>query len=186
MRTVNRFYTCYDCHDKLMLMATILSLFAKRVIGSRATFNSEHCAIHKHKINAKSRGDSGFELMKFRIEKETSNRIDFMKRIIKKILKNMKISSIADKSLSLSLFYSVTLIFSFKSIFYTLQNFSIKSKASVYRAREEKFPSEFPHPSGKLQKRSRFLRILSKVPFPINADLRRLATGFAGRNKDLD
>lgn len=97
----------------------------------------------------------------------------------------MKISSIADKSLSLSLFYSVTLIFSFKSVFYTLQNFSIKSKASVYRAREEKFPSEFPHPSGKLRKRSRFLRILSKV-FPINADLRRLATGFAGRNKDLD
>lgn len=40
--------------------------------------------------------------MKFRIEKETSNRIDFMKRIIKKILKNMKISSIADKYLSLS------------------------------------------------------------------------------------
>lgn len=53
-------------------MATILSLFAKRVIGSRATFNSEHCAIHKHKINAKSRGD-GLELMK----------IDFVKRIEK-------------------------------------------------------------------------------------------------------
>lgn len=57
-------------------MATILSLFAKRVIGSRATFNSEHCAKHKHKINVKSRGD-GLELMK----------IDFMKRIVKKFSK---------------------------------------------------------------------------------------------------